>query len=286
MRILCARRVCIAALVPLLLLLLAGAATAIPDWSGTGNNPLNPPSWWSDDKGSDMRMGWWNWGTFVIDTTKDPNVPRGAAPDEEYWDFTPVNPVNPPYKWMWSDIGVNSDYIISGQDVNGIWIPSGAHYELDLRLANRQLHPYKLWYIEMEFADISEEPYTVTPGGDDPPPPYTTNDWARLKSTGFHVESTTFRDKNNVEMVGASEIVGQGWDDTNHSWWVEYKITPQPAWEKIVWAFDTDGTTPPFHQDFHVTRMWTGTKCTPEPVTVVLLALGLPLGILARRRKN
>lgn len=267
MRIICARRVWIAALVPLLLLLLAGAAMAIPDWGG--NNPLNPPEWWSEDDGYDMRMGWWTWAGFIDY--------RGTPPTGEYWDFTPSTMVQP-LPWYWTSIG-QDDYFLSEA---GILLPTydatGADpardgaYELDLELSNSQLAPYKLWFTELEFGDI-------TPA-----------DWTRLKDGRFSVESVWFKkhiDGENVELPDTAwEIVDQGWDDENHSWWIQYRIEPQPDWEKIVWWIDTDGTADRMQNDFHVTRAWTGTKCTPEPVTVVLLALGLPLGILARRRKD
>jgi len=58
----------------------------------------------------------------------------------------------------------------------------------------------------------------------------------------------------------------------------------------IGW-FQFKSTRPPMDRDYAIqdgVLQWTGTVKgpTPEPITMALLALGLPLGLLARRRKE
>lgn len=269
----CARQVWIAALVPLLLLLLAGAgpANAI---SG------NAPDWWANPLpgSSNMRACWYEWDELWVNG----DYPRGMSPDDWYIDFD-VHPAYTGWEWDWSEGGeVQNSVVAKPEDPQqgdnwGIKIPAGLpRYEMDMSLGNRQLHPYKLWYVEIELQEEVE------------------GDIARLKSENrFHPYTYAGKDLNDgitpydwVEIptdMGTFEILREGWD--GNIWYAEYKITPQPDFEKILFEINTDSGDP-LDGDLWMSRLCTGTMCTPEPVTVVLLALGLPLGILARRRKN
>ncbi len=233
--------------------------------------PNHAPDWWYDPLpgSTNMRMCWYTWDE------SNWSPPLGMTPDCQSWDFQPHPKWEP---WEWSHLATNlyDPNIVQGgvEFGEGIRIVAGKmNQEINLSLANRQLHPYKLWYLELEFGDITPE------------------DWERLKSGDMTVESLTFA---KVDDSGADYLLPPEawsyeeepqWNDETRTWCVTYRIEPQPDYEKIVWRFDTDHDDP-FDADFHITKVCAGTTCTPEPVSAALLLLGLPLGVLARRRRT
>jgi hypothetical protein len=82
------------------------------------------------------------------------------------------------------------------------------------------------------------------------------------------------------------DVIRSGWGegDWANVWYAEYYFEPQPDMEHILWDFDTRGFEP--GSTMYMSKMFIGTTCSPEPVTMVLLALGLPVGLLARRRRK
>jgi hypothetical protein len=149
----------------------------------------------------------------------------------------------------------------------------------DLTLGNRQLYPWKLWYTEIHLAPhpdyVVEFEYNLNElraGG-------LTVDWYGGKQVGE-------REWITLGEPPEAQVVRSGWGEGKWSnvWYAEYYFEPQPDFENITWTFNTDRFVP--GSSIYVSKLYTGTACSPEPVTVALLALGLPVGLLARRRRK
>jgi len=93
---------------------------------------------------------------------------------------------------------------------------------------------------------------------------------------------------------GTNEAMEPGTDNDSLSGWsLSIPSSPDTVGNTDVaigW-FQFKSTRPPMDRDYAIqdgVLQWTGTVKgpTPEPITMALLALGLPLGLLARRRKE
>jgi len=252
------------ALVSLLAVLAGGTAWA--------TFPTYAPDWWDNPlpNSTNLRACWYEWDETWIDG-------RGRPPDAWSIDFD----VHPSWnEWEWTHEALNSDNVTA----DGILIPSATKdWEVDLVLGNRNLHPYKLWYIEFGITEVD----TDGNYGNSINKLFDLNRWS--------ITRESYTDIGGGELVAVpvvEEVAPQTyWSESEGMmvWYATYRIEPQPDMEKVTWHFFTNGTeqTPPIiTEDLHMRYLNTGTMCTPEPVTVVLLALGLPLGILARRRKD
>ena len=252
------------------MLLMAVAMLGLVANAGYAAISSNAPDWWANpDPGStNLRAGWYEWDEAWVDG-------RGMTPDELAIDFD-VHPSFP--IWDWSHRAMNPDNIVAydptGQNpYYGIRIgPDESDWEIDIILGNRQLHPYKLWYVEFT---LDEE---------------VAGQIQRLQDEG-RFTTTLFAKKDINEGVGAPswvqvpvETLREGWDE--NTWYAEYRIEPQPDMEKITWTFNTDQGQFPLTGNLWMNEMYTGTMCTPEPFSAALLLLGLPLGVLARRRRE
>jgi hypothetical protein len=229
-----------------------------------------------------MRAGWWEWNEEWI-------AGRGISPDDWYSDFEVHDGTGapPPYEgdpWAWSGWALTESNVVGGQ---GIWLPwrSAEIPVFDLTLGNRQLYPWKLWYVELRFVPHprykEEFEYNI----------------AQLQDGGMTVE---WYGKKEVGEPGAREWitlgeapdtvaqeVRSGWERTKDNvpiWYAEYYFEPQVDFENIIWTFDTTRFVP--ESSLYVRRVYGGTTCSPEPVTMALLALGLPMGLLACRRRK
>lgn len=225
----------------------------------------NIPDWfqYNEDTSSDIRAVWFSWNTTWVDG-------RGMGPDFWTQDFE----MHPDYQdapWAWSGVGLDRERVVAGEGIEIPW-DSAQPVMLDLTLGNRQLHAWKKWYIELGFYTNGEpaNPFAAEP-------------------ERVHVEFYANKDDGGEwRELNADEVsvIKSGWGtgDEFNVWYAEYYFEPQPDMENIAWSFNTLGLTGP--DELRVGKVWTGTTCTPEPVTVVLLALGLPLGLLARRRRK
>ena len=243
------------------LALTASAASAAPWWMFSSNIP----DWFqtNEDTSSDIRAVWYSWNTTW-------ETGRGMAPDFWTQDFE-LHPLVQNTPWMWSGVGLDPERVVAGEGIEIPW-DSGTPVLLDLALGNRQLHASKNWYIELGFYVDGEpaNPFAAEP--------------ERVQSGVLAVKDDggTWRELAGDEI----SLIRSGWGtgDEFNVWYAEYYFEPQPDAEGIMWSFNTLGLTG--EGDLRVGKVWTGTTCTPEPVTVVLLALGLPLGLLVRRRRK
>jgi hypothetical protein len=243
-----------------LLILAAGAS-----WAYTLKGDV--PTWWSSPKSgsTNLRAEWTSWSNGWIDEF-------GAVPDAWDIDFEPLGPLPDPTKpdqsWEWGGIAGLPERVVAN---NGIWIKGGkTDQDFYLALGNRNLREYKEWYVEFELDRV--------------PTPLANWDPKRFEfdAQGGYDGGTSLVD---------FQTLGSGWkqltDDSGKDylvWWGRFYISPQTDLDKFEWQFTTNSLTP--IDGFYVRRVTTGTNCTPEPVSMVLLALGLPLGLLARKRRR
>ncbi len=250
----CERRVWMVLVVLTGLALCAGTASALP-WSS------NVPNWWTNPapSSSNVRAGWWTWNGQWVDG-------QGVAPDGWMIDFD-VHPSFQEKPWEWSHAARNRENISE----SGILIPPGySDWEIDMIVGNRQLHAWKRWYLEFHLGGSAEDIARFASEG------RLQIEWFGKKEIGgewFELGKDT----------GTAEIIREGWD--GNVWYAEYYFEPQPDMEKVNWTFMTDSGDP-MEGNLYMASMFFGTTCSPEPVTMVLLALGLPMGLLARRYRK
>jgi hypothetical protein len=254
------RRALLALVVLVVLALCASVATA----SNGVHDPVNAPEWWYHPEWEPtyLRAGWWNWDRWDED--------QGAIPDR--WDINfKVHPTYSAKPWEWSHKAREGggEYVTPGQGIT--ILPGYSDWEIDMIMGNRQLHPWKKWYVE--FTLTADNPEDLTK-------------W--IAGGGFQTEWFGMKHEGGVwkELgvdIGTAEVIQTGW--VENTWYGEYYFAPQPDMEKINWTFITI-TDPPMEGNLYMSEMHFGTTCSPEPVTMVLLALGLPVGLLARRRRK
>ena len=264
MRILYARRTWMTLALVSLLAVVAGG-------TGWANGfPTYAPDWWDNPEpnSTNLRACWYEWDELWIDG-------RGMTPDDFSMDFTHHPSWN---QWEWTHEALDSDNV----SADGILIPRAtSDWEVDLVLGNRNLREHKLWYVEFGITEVDED----QDYGNSISKLFDLNRWSITTESYMDLGGGNLLTVPVVEEV-APEI---RWSDdgTMMVWNATYRMEPQPDMEKVTWHFFTNGAVPPsINEDLHMRYLNTGTMCTPEPVTVVLLALGLPLGILARRRKD
>jgi hypothetical protein len=275
------RRVVLALVILAGLVMCASTASAgiLDGWPGM--NP-NTPDWWfhPEQEPSYLRAGWWNWNTDWIPG-------QGRAPNGWETNFE----MHPDYRempWQWSHEGLLEDQVIPGSGIRIPWLEDQPWtWEVDLDTGNAQLYPWKKWYVEVRFRDADQLRND---------PNYEHN-LAVLREGGMQVDWYARKevpDPTTGEPIwitmgegdpGVTEIQsgwGEGyWYDV---WYGEYYFEPQPDMEHIHWVFDTTDFIP--GSELYMQRVMVGTTCSPEPVTMALLALGLPVGLLARRRRK
>ena len=289
-----------AGLVLVVLSLVATGAFATYDITG-GPSAGWAPEWWNWDGISKLRAEW-----NADATTPDPATGAevttgwkdtvgegwvdgvGAPPDD--WEIQGYPNIHAPFGgepgwYSWSQEAQNSANV----NDDGILMPGGSSYYewvFDLAIGN-EYRPdnEKFWYLELEL-----------------PVPTRWFDHYRLDQL---VRSYKITAAGEWDDLTADQIVGEGWvgyaadgtrlgdpyatpslqgDTATLVWWGYYHIIPQPELEKLVWHWDLNTVDAP--NDTRINRVLVGTYCTPEPITMALLALGLPLGLLARRRRK
>lgn len=260
-----------------------------PAWAN--GFPTYAPGWWSNPEGgsSNLRACWYDWdGSWIVDNrgTFDPadDITRGMEPDDFDIDFT----VHPSwYEWEWTHEGKVRSNVHEGL---GIRIPKATgDWEIDMVLGNRQLHPYKLWYIEFGITEVDTDGIP----GNSIQELFDLNKWnitleAYNKPVGAPQYEVDVVEEEAPQTVWTPDNPDTpDVDESMMVWYATYRIEPQPDMDKVTWHFFTNGDpSTSIKEDLYMRYMNTGTTCTPEPVTVALLALGLPLGLLARRRKR
>ena len=243
------------------------------------------PDWWSGGwvGQTNLRAGWWNWDKAWIPD-------RGMTPDGWFLDFevSPGSgiPGDPYYEhgypWAWSHWAMIESNVHAGAGIELPWHSETNNFVtnnldglgvlpvIDLTLGNRPLHPWKLWYTEFHLA----------PGNDPESQEAFDDNLLALKEPGMPWWMAWQADSLGIEVTRA------GWGEGAESnvWYAEFYFEPQPYWEQIGWTFDTSRFVP--ETSMYMSKVYSGTTCSPEPVTVALLALGLPAGLLIRRRRK
>ena len=165
------------------------------------------------------------------------------------------------------------------------------------------------WWLEVGGCpDIAEAPWSPTPTGT---LPYL-GDWSNASgyTQGYSWQKGVIDTNPPVRSVRwdilwsmsadqDNDGVGEGYEPgVDNGYLSGYSGTHPPGaphgvnnTDVAIGWFVIRSTRPPMNRDFTIqdgTAQWTGTVKgpTPEPVTMALLALGLPLGILARRRRK
>lgn len=249
--------------VAILVAITAGIASAY-DYTIKGSKP----DWWDDTSGcvTWTKAEWTTWSEWVTGF--------GAAPDSFEADFGSSTPLGPlPYpgnlneRWQWAG---NARYQ-ENVDEDGILVNGhDDEWDFGLVLGNKNLAPTKLWYLEFELDGV--------PSGNWDP------DRFSYEAIGRYADSV-----KDFPFT----VLDSGWktltDDTSGNdylvWWGTFKLEPQSDLDKFLWKWNTN-TVGEGVDDFYIRRVTTGTCCTPEPVSMALLALGLPAGLLVRRRTS
>jgi hypothetical protein len=235
-------------------------------------SPNLVPDWFQTNtaESSDLRAAWCLW-----------NHPSGWVTGQgRHWDAWQQDfAMHPDFQdkpWTWRGHAATEANVPATKGIHIPW-DSGQPIWLDLELGNAQLHAWKKWYVEIGLYTRDAE----------------TGGWSPYAFPPERLEVTYYAMKDDGgwrELVGdEASVIRTGWGDPgageDHLWYAEYYFEPQPDMESIAWEFDTLGLTGE-GEDLFIRSVWVGTTCTPEPVTVVLLALGLPMGLLARRRRK
>lgn len=242
--------------VVILVVMTAGMASAY-DYTILGEKP----DWW-DDPALFVKAEWKSWDVFIDDF--------GPAPDVFETNFHPFGPLPDPNKpderWRWSTQALIADNVEPGL---GMLVKGHEdEWDFNLLIGNRNLVPIKQWYLEFELDRVPSPEWDEARFNADIIGRYVGDPADHL----FNVLASDW--KELVDGAGNPYLV----------WWGLFELAPQPDLDKFNWKWNTNHTTLGV-DDFRVRRVTTGTNCTPEPVSLALLALGLPLGLWARRRR-
>jgi len=244
------------------LLALSASMASAYDYSVLGQMP----SWWDLTNGGVVRAEWQTWREWIDD--------YGAVPDSFETNLPAIQGPQPPgrpedERWRWS----TNALVRANVSEDGILVDGhNNEWDFDLVIGNQTATVPKYWYLEFE-TDL------VTDNVDLLADRFTYDAIGRYVSGGG-------ADSDFTPIAQGWELVGPAGSPQHLLWWGEFYLAVQPDLDKFNWQFNTNDLTPGI-DDFHVTRVTTGTYCpTPELSTWALLACsGLALFIPRRRRK-